>query len=113
MTPPREILPPRREQLTETLLVGRGEGNRLPVEVSVGFDPTSGQPREVFLCGAKDGSDRAFELANIAVALSVALQSGVSAAAMAHSVARLPSGEPVTATGAALDLLAQYERGEL
>lgn len=54
-------------------------------------------------------------LADTAVALSVALQHGVAASAMATSIARRPvemDGPPVRAAsvvGAALDLLVEYE----
>ena len=46
------------------------------------------RPKEVFLFGAKDGTDMAAVLADTAVALSVALQHGVPAQAMAASIGR-------------------------
>ena len=50
----RARLPNRRPVITETLPVG-GQA----IEASVGFDPATGRPRELFLTGAKDGTDLA------------------------------------------------------
>lgn len=113
----RRRLPDRRPTMTETIAFARGDGQLVEYAASVGFDEL-GRPREVFLSGAKAGSDMAAALADTAVALSVALQHGVSVEAMARSMARLVTpglpGEPQTAmpasiVGAALDLLARYE----
>jgi hypothetical protein len=60
------------------------------IEASVGFD-ADGQPRELFLSGAKDGTDLAAILDDASVVLSVALQHGVPPAALVRSVARLPT----------------------
>ncbi len=51
MTPARSRLPNRRPAYTETLEVD-GQG----FEATVGFDPESGQPRELFLTAGKEGS---------------------------------------------------------
>ena len=117
----RTRLPNRRPLITETLFVG-GQA----IEASVGFD-ADGQPRELFLSGAKDGTDLAAILDDASVVLSVALQHGVPPAALVRSVARLPtaplappyldqSGDsaptpPASAIGAALDLVASFEGG--
>lgn len=77
---------------------------------TVGFDEL-GRPREVFLTGGKAGSDMDAVFGDVAVAVSVALQHGVSAEAMAASVGR--AGSPpvaVSIIGVALDLLASYEQ---
>ncbi len=84
MTPARSLLPNRRPAYTETLEV---DGQAF--EATVGFDPESGQPRELFLTAGKEGSLLNAMLADAAV-VSVALQSGVPAAALALSVGRLP-----------------------
>jgi len=79
-------------------------------KVTVGFDELA-RPRELFLNGAKAGSDLDAILGDVAVVVSVALQHGVSAGAMAVSVGR--TGSPpvaVSIIGTALDLLASYER---
>lgn len=122
-TPSRTRLPNRRPLITETLVVG-GQA----IEASVGFD-AAGRPRELFLSGAKDGTDLAAILDDASVVLSVALQHGVPPAALVRSVARLPTASlalpcldqssdgarksPASVIGAALDLVASFEGGEL
>ncbi len=86
MTPSRTRLPNRRPLITESLLIGAQA-----IEASVGFDPVTGRPRELFLTGAKDGTDLAAILDDASVVLSVALQHGVPSAALVRSVARLPT----------------------
>ena len=118
--PTRTRLPNRRRLITETLVVG-GQA----IEASVGFDPATGQPRELFLTGAKDGTDLAAILDDASVVLSVALQHGIPPAALVRSVARLPMvplappyidrpgiGDrklPASVIGAALDLVASLD----
>ena len=118
MTPSRHRLPNRRPSHTGTLEVA-GQA----VTASVGFDPNDGQPREVFLTGGKEGSTLDALLADAAVVISVALQHGVSAQALAKSVGRLPEGPvtpanldrgpparlPASPIGAALDLISSFE----
>jgi len=78
---------------------------------SIGF-AEDGRPAEVFLTGAKDGSGMAAIIGDASVVISVALQHGVPAAALAKSIARVPDqldGPAVKAAsviGAALDLIA-------
>ena len=104
MTAARTRLPNRRSAATETLAVG-GQ----VFEATVGFNPDTGQPCEVFLTGAKSGSLLAAVLSDTAVVVSVALQHGVPAEALAKSVARQPGSslvpQPASPIGAALDLL--------
>lgn len=104
----RQTLPFRRESVTETIEFVRSDGNGVTYDATIGFDQL-GRPREVFLGGAKDGSDMYVTLLDTAVALSVALQHGVTATAMAHSLYRTETGQPASIVGAALDLLARYE----
>ncbi len=118
-TTPRQRLPNRRPAHTEALEVAGQD-----FTATVGFDPKSGQPRELFLTAGKEGSMLNALLADAAVAISVALQSGVPAAALAKSVGRLPAGPvapvdldhapgrkvPASPIGAALDLLLSFER---
>lgn len=111
----RRRLPNRREAVTESIEFFAGDGRIARYEAAVGFDEL-GRAKELFLSGAKAGSDMAATLADTAVALSVALQHGVSATSMAVSIARvapadgLRAGTPASVVGAALDLLARYER---
>ncbi len=119
MTPARSRLPNRRPAYTETLEV---DGQAF--EATVGFDPESGQPRELFLTAGKDGSMLNALLADAAVVISIALQHGIPAAALTKSVGRLPAGPvtpadlegprpgrvPASPIGAALDLVSVFER---
>lgn len=104
----RQQLPERRRSLTETITFCRSDGNISTYEATIGFDQLY-RPREIFLFGAKDGSDMYTALLDAAVALSVALQNGVTATAMARSLYRTSDGMPASVVGAALDLLAKYE----
>ena len=117
-TSSRQRLPNRRPSHSETLEVA-GQ----VFTAAVGFDPETGQPRELFLTAGKEGSLLNALLADAAVAISVALQSGVPAAALAKSVGRLPAGPvapagldhvpvqnvPASPIGAALDLLRRFD----
>ena len=115
--PHRCRLPNRRPSLKQSL-----EAGGQVVTADVGFDPETGRPRELFLTAGKEGSLLNALLADAAVAISVALQCGTSAAALAKSVGRLPelpvapgdldqpSGKsPASPIGAALDLLCELE----
>jgi ribonucleoside-diphosphate reductase alpha chain len=109
MTDQRRRLPNRRRNETRTLAI-----DRMRLTATVGFD-VDGRPAEVFLDGAKDGSGLAAVLADASVVISIALQHGVPACALAKSVARSPTvidGPAIKAAspiGAALDLIAEYE----
>ncbi len=116
--PERQRLPNRRPSHFETLAV---DGQ--VITACVGFDPTTGQPREVFLNGGKEGSQFDAILADAATIISVALQHGVPLDALAKSVGRIPNAattpgsldrlfagsQPTSALGAALDLLIAHE----
>ncbi len=118
-TSTRQGLPNRRPAHTEALEVA-GQS----FTATVGFDPKSGQPRELFLTAGKEGSMLNALLADAAVVISVALQSGVPAAALAKSVGRLPADPvapvdldhatghmvPASPIGAALDLITTFEK---
>lgn len=105
----RKRLPNRRMAVSEKIEFLRSDGGLAAYDATVGLDE-AGWPKEVFLTGARAGSDMASALEDTAVALSVALQHGVRAEAMALSVSRNSEGIPVSAIGAALDLLAKIER---
>jgi hypothetical protein len=74
MTPARKRLPSRRPLHTETLEVASQA-----FTATVGFDPGTCRPCELFLTGGKAGSTLDALLADAAVVISVALQHGVSA----------------------------------
>ncbi len=117
-TAPRRRLPNRRPSHTETLEVG-GQA----FTATVGFDPTDGTPREMFLTAGKEGSMLNAMLADAAMVISVGLQHGVPGEALARSVGRLPAGPvtpveldhapgqkvPASPIGTALDLLQSFE----
>ncbi len=107
MTPARSRLPNRRPSHMETLEVA-GQ----TFEACVGFDEHD-RPKEIFLNGAKEGSEFSAMLSDIATTISVALQFDVPPEAMAKSVGRVPNMkgdmEPASAIGAVLDLLASLE----
>lgn len=122
-------LPNRRPALTLELIFG-GK----PYLVTAGFDLVDGGQlvllREVFISGgvaggAKTGQDLMHVIEDASVAISIALQYGATAAALARSVARLPSApvapadldrpegslqrEAASIIGAVMDLLAEME----
>ena len=117
--PHRQRLPNRRPSHTETLEVA-GQ----TFTATVGFDPQNDQPRELFLTAGKEGSLMNAMLADAAIVISVALQHGVSAKALAKSVGRLPespvtparldqaspAAAPASPIGAVLDLIRKLER---
>ncbi len=116
----RHRLPNRRPCETRTL-----EVTGQVFKATVGFDPEDGQPRELFLSGGKSGSMLDALLGDVAVVVSVALQHGISASALARSIARTPAAPltltdlatataskctaPASVIGAALDMLLEFE----
>jgi len=118
MTAARKRLPNRRPSHTETLKVG-GQ----TFTATVGFDPETDRPYEVFLTAGKEGSLINAMLADAAVVISVALQHGIPAQSLAKSIGRLPEGPvtpadldqgkpgrlPASPIGAALDLVTSLE----
>lgn len=75
------------------------------ITATISFDPRSGLPAEVFLSGAKDGTDMAAILDDASVVISLALQHGIVARDLLHSV----SPNRASVIGAALELIATYE----
>ena len=117
MTSARTRLPDRRPSHVETLEVG-GQ----VITVSIGLDPATGQPREVFLNGGKEGSQFDAMLADVATAPSVSLQFGTPLHALAKSMGRAPNvstmpgsieqlaagSQPASFVGAVIDLLISH-----
>jgi ribonucleoside-diphosphate reductase alpha chain len=108
-SPQRHHLPKRRCSITEDITIGN-----TVLSACVGFDQV-GRPAEIFLSGAKDGSGLAAILDDASVVISIALQCGIPAAALAKSIARIPQSldgpavKPASPIGAALDLLVKCE----
>lgn len=98
--PGRRRLPNRRPCITETITIGDRA-----YACSVGFDPDTVVPKELFLSGAKIGSDAQYEIEGIAIAVSKAMQRGIAASDLAV-------GGNGSVIAAALDLVARYEAGE-
>jgi hypothetical protein len=97
---PRDHLPRRRHALTEPITTVDGR----TILATVGFD-LDWRPRELFLAGAKEGSDMAFLLDDTSVIISIALQHGITARELSHSI----SPNRASVLGAALELIAHYE----
>lgn len=68
-----------------------------PITITVGYDLTA-TVREVFANSGKSGSDMQATLADACVLISIALQHGVTPAALAKSLGRVP--DPAAGDGA-------------
>ncbi len=97
--PARHALPNRRPCLTDQLVAGERV-----YTASIGFDG-AGDPREVFLDGAKSGSEMSAILADASILLSIALQCRIPAAVLVRTMAH-PAASVI---GLALELLAALE----
>ena len=113
----RNKLSNRRNVETTTVTYFSVDGRESHFEASIGFDK-NGKPKEIFLAGARTGSETDILLIDAAVSISVALQCGVSATAMSQSISRVsetldgPPTRPASIIGAALELIASYEKRE-
>lgn len=115
-TPERKRLPARRPTTIEDVTV-----NGIPMTVTIGYDPATAAPLEVFLNGGKEGSAFDATVSDAAVLISVALQHGLAPESLAHSIARIPGGPaevpfchgttstPASPIGAALDVVARCQ----
>lgn len=99
----RTRLPNRRDSVRATLTV---DGQEFTVGLS--FDGHN-RPKELFLDGLKEGSQITTILRDLAVVISVAVQTGVSPKALAKSVGRGTNGEAASVVGAALDFMVRME----
>ena len=74
--------------------------------VTLGFDPATGEVREIFSHGAKVGSAMDGILDDVCILLSIALQHGVQPSSFVGSMGRLgASGEPASVIGRLAGLL--------
>ena len=101
----RVRLPNRRQHIIAQLAAG--------LTASVGLDAV-GHPKEIFLSGAKAGSEMEAIISDTSVVISLALQHGLTAETLRHSIARTPvengTGiQPASVIGLALDLIAEIE----
>ena len=102
---PRERLPNRRQ--SETLDLWHG-GQRYHLTVG---EYNDGRPGEVFIHGAKPGSDTDLLCDDIGVLISRLLQYGDDPASLAAGVGRLGNGDPASIVGAIADVLAAKAAG--
>ena len=101
MTVHREILPPRRR--SENFAVVHGN-HRTNFHVTLGYYP-DGRIGEVFVSGAKAGSEVEAVARDGAVLLSLALQHGILIATMRAAVTRDADGTASTIIGKVIDNL--------
>jgi hypothetical protein len=97
----RRTLPPRRIARTFEL---HHAGKAFTISVGY-FDPDCSNPAEVFINGAKAGSDVEAMARDGAILISLALQFGASTEIMASAITRAQDGDPMTIVGAVLDKL--------
>lgn len=107
-TQSRKRLPNRRQSVTQEIAV---EGK--DYAVTFGHYPDGGAA-EVFIAGAKSGSEMDAILSDGAILASLALQYGTPPATLAKTMSRLPADDlgllatrPASPLGAAMDLLAR------
>lgn len=96
----REVLPDRRPNETVNT-----EWEAFEIAVTVGYDPATGDPREVF-ANTPSGGAFASCIADSCVLISLALQHGIAPATLARSLGRVPvwiirDGQSVESTGPA------------
>ena len=102
---PRERLPDRRRSETVDLWHGRRR-----YHLTIGEYP-DGRPAEVFIRGAKPGSDTDLLCDDIGVLVSRLLQHGDDPASLAAGIGRLGNGDPASIVGAIVDMLAAKATG--
>lgn len=107
----RAVLPHRRPNATRAV---QWDGHEF--SVTIGLDPATGRPAEVFADTAKGGQMQA-TLADACVVISIALQHGITAADLAKSLGRVPvlwgdegATQPASPLGAVIEAM-QAEAG--
>lgn len=103
----RRKLPDRRRSETFVLRWGR---QNTEFAVTIGFYQ-DGSPGEVFISGAKAGSDVDAATRDNAVLISLGLQHGVPLGMMRGAMTREGNGEPSTIAGRVVDMLVDAENG--
>jgi len=98
----RRVLPQRRHCETETIRWA----DKL-WEFSVGFFP-DGSPAEIFVNGAKVGSEREALARDACVAVSIALQHGTPVDVLARAMLAESDGEPSSIIGAIVKHLKNF-----
>ena len=102
----RELLPTRRHAETFDMKFG---AHTADYTITLGFYD-DGRLGEVFIDGAKSGSDMAATIHDAATLVSIALQYGVPLGTMRHAVSRTgEENQPATIIGAVLDKISTME----
>ena len=102
----RQRLPERRPNQTVDLIHGN-----MSFAITFGYDPDTGEPREVFTHGAKVGSNMDAILDDACVLLSLVLQHGVKSSSLSKSMGYYgDSNEPCSIIGRLVNLLAEQEQ---
>lgn len=103
----RAILPNRRPNST---IMTEWEGHE--IAVTVGYDPATADPREVFANTPRGGALQG-TVADACVVISIALQHGVSPEALSRSLGRVPVWpEPMTAPASPIGAIMAIVVGE-
>ena len=100
----RQRLPQRRPNQTVELVHGS-----MSFSVTLGFDPATGEPREVFTHGVKVGSNMDSILDDACVLLSLVLQHNITASSLAGSMGYYNDNEASSIIGRLVNLLAAEE----
>ena len=105
----RQRLPQRRPNQTVELT-----HDNMAFSVTLGYDPATGEPREIFTHGSKVGSQLDGLIDDACILLSVALQYGIKASSLAGSMGYHGiNNEPSSIIGRLVNLLAEQEQGEV
>jgi hypothetical protein len=104
----RQRLPHRRPSLTLTI---EDDGQRY--HLTVGFDPVTAEPSEMFLHGPRTGTQMASLVHDGSILASLAMQHGIPASALVKSLSQCTGPNhhnmPASPIGAALALVASME----
>ena len=99
----RQQLPQRRPNQTVELT-----HDNMAFSVTLGYDPATGEPREVFTHGVKVGSTMDGILNDTCIILSILLQYGAKPSSFVGSMGRLGDGvAPASIIGVIADVLAK------
>jgi len=103
-----------RKRLPTEISFVRADGQEIKYDATIGFY-TNGRPGEIFIGGAKDGTEMSAICADGSVLISIALQYGVPIEVLVKAIGRAPitvDGPPVrtvSVLGAAIDEIAKQE----
>lgn len=103
----RELLPARRRSETFELKHG---GKNTVFAVTIGFYDDH-KPGEVFISGAKAGSELDAVARDGAVLISLGLQYGIPLESMQKTITRNEDGTPSTIVGAVIDIMVEKQNG--